>query len=63
MKIGFNVSDDQESEEAEVGFADSAPHAPPWYSELPEAIADSLIKFWLIYGLYASCRDLVLSIF
>ena len=59
MKMGFRVSDDQEVEEEEVGFADATPNESCWYSELPEYFVDSLMKFWFIYGIFSSIRDLL----
>lgn len=62
MKIGFHVSDDQETDDTEIGYADTSPVEEKWYSQLPEFAYESTLKFWLIYGMYSSIRDFVRSI-
>ena len=55
MRIGFDVAGEQEEE---VGHADSTPHEH-WTDELPEYFFNSWTRFCLIYGIFASCRDLI----
>ena len=63
MRIGFDVSDEVQEEGIEVGDAEVLPNFPSWVSEIPEFAYESILKFWLIYGMYSSIRDLVSSIF
>lgn len=61
MRIGFDVTGDEE-QEMEVGQADSYPK-DSWTDKLPEQFFDTFISFWIVYGMFASIRDLLLSLF
>ncbi|MBT4400896.1 MAG: hypothetical protein HOD37_15555 [Bacteroidetes bacterium] len=61
MHIGFDVSGESEAEQG-IGFAEGS-ETEHWSEELPEYFLGAWMKFCLVYGIYASVRDLVMSLF
>ncbi len=59
MQIGFNVSG-EEDQEVEVGLADSI-QTEHWAADLPEYFFNAWTRFCLVYGIFASIRDLILT--
>ncbi len=63
-KIGFDLNSQQEAEVEEYGMAEVQEDTQPsmWLTLLTN-IVEGIPYFAMIYGLYASIRDLIASLF
>jgi len=63
-KIGFDPNGQQEHSTDQTGAVDDYPEIPQsMWVELLESFTNSLFHFAMIYGFYASIRDLITSMF
>ena len=61
MQVGFEISGEDE-QDIQVGDVNSVIHEH-WTDELGEYFFTSWTRFCLIYGIFSSMRDLILSLF
>ena len=63
-KIGFDPNGQQENSAEQTGAIDDYPeNSQPMWVDLLESFTNSLFHFAMIYGFYASIRDLITSMF
>ena len=65
MKVGFDVSDQEEDQQQELGYAESQPVQAEehWSDDLGDFFFRNLMGFCMVYGFYTAIRDLIRSVF
>ncbi len=59
MQIGFDVSGEGNSDNEDfAGYAENS-ETVRWTDDLPEYFFNAWTRFCLVYGIYASFRDLI----
>ena len=63
-RFGFMVSDQEEDEQQELGYAESQPVQAEehWTDGMGDFLFTSCVRFCMVYGLYAAVRDLIRSL-
>ena len=63
-RIGFMVSDQDSEEQEDQGYAESlgVHEEESWTDGLGDFLFQSVVRFCMVYGLFAAVRDLVRSL-